>query len=108
MFTAKEPAPGADGKPASGEKMSQAKELLKVRRSRACAPHAYRDSHTALSSQRYGSAYLITSISLSIVSFGLSYALISAGVDVAALLEKARCVCTRRIFSACVLRHAVR
>ncbi len=40
--------------------------------------------------QRYGSAYLVTSISLSIVSFGLSYILVSAGVDVASLLEKAR------------------
>lgn len=40
--------------------------------------------------QVYGSAYLITSISLSVVSFTLSYVLVSAGVDVAGLLEKAR------------------
>lgn len=39
---------------------------------------------------KYGSAYLITSISLSIVSFGLCYALINAGVDVGALLSKVR------------------
>jgi hypothetical protein len=43
--------------------------------------------------QVYGSAYLITSISLSIVSFSLSYVLVSAGVDVAGLLEKARAAC---------------
>lgn len=41
---------------------------------------------------KYGSAYLLTSISLSLVSFGLCYALISAGVDVASLLAKVRCV----------------
>ena len=45
--------------------------------------------------QRYGSAYLLTSISLSVVSFSLSYALVSAGVDVAGLLEKARGPSTR-------------
>jgi hypothetical protein len=39
---------------------------------------------------KYGSAYLLTSISLSLVSFGLCYALISAGVDVASLLAKVR------------------
>ena len=37
---------------------------------------------------KYGSAYLITSISLSLVSFGLCYALVSAGVDVPSLLGK--------------------
>lgn len=47
-------------------KASQAKELLK----------------------RYGVAYLITSISLSLISFGLSYALVTSGVDVAAILNK--------------------
>jgi hypothetical protein len=40
---------------------------------------------------QYGGAYLVTSISLSLVSFALCYALIQAGVDVPALLEK---VCT--------------
>lgn len=39
---------------------------------------------------KYGSAYLLTSISLSLVSFGLCYALINAGVDVASLLGKVR------------------
>lgn len=43
---------------------------------------------------KYGSAYLLTSISLSLVSFGLCYALISAGVDVASLLGKVR-ACVR-------------
>eukprot|EP00242_Pyramimonas_sp_CCMP2087_P006550 CAMPEP_0198213428 /NCGR_PEP_ID=MMETSP1445-20131203/28861_1 /TAXON_ID=36898 /ORGANISM="Pyramimonas sp., Strain CCMP2087" /LENGTH=166 /DNA_ID=CAMNT_0043888069 /DNA_START=269 /DNA_END=766 /DNA_ORIENTATION=+ len=47
-------------------KRSQAKELLK----------------------QYGSAYLITSISLSLISFGLCYLLVSAGLDVGALLAK--------------------
>lgn len=38
--------------------------------------------------KRYGSAYLITSISFAIVSFAACYALVNAGVDVAALLGK--------------------
>ncbi|KAL3154780.1 hypothetical protein ABBQ38_011326 [Trebouxia sp. C0009 RCD-2024] len=37
---------------------------------------------------RYGSAYLITSISFAIVSFTLCYALISSGVDVSSLLRR--------------------
>ncbi|KAL3828606.1 hypothetical protein ACJIZ3_017408 [Penstemon smallii] len=37
---------------------------------------------------KYGGAYLATSITLSLISFGLCYALISAGVDVPALLQK--------------------
>lgn len=37
---------------------------------------------------KYGGAYLATSITLSLISFGLCYTLISAGVDVSALLQK--------------------
>mmetsp|Transcript_3019 Transcript_3019/g.7506 ORF Transcript_3019/g.7506 Transcript_3019/m.7506 type:complete len:180 (-) Transcript_3019:500-1039(-) len=37
---------------------------------------------------QYGSAYLITSISFAIVSFGLCYLAVDGGVDVAALLSK--------------------
>ncbi|KAJ8768115.1 hypothetical protein K2173_021055 [Erythroxylum novogranatense] len=37
---------------------------------------------------KYGGAYLATSITLSLISFALCYALISAGVDVQALLQK--------------------
>ncbi|XP_052186441.1 uncharacterized protein LOC127797510 [Diospyros lotus] len=37
---------------------------------------------------KYGGAYLATSITLSLISFGLCYALISAGVDVQTLLQK--------------------
>ncbi|EKX47173.1 hypothetical protein GUITHDRAFT_152177 [Guillardia theta CCMP2712] len=37
---------------------------------------------------KYGSAYLLTSISLSLVSFGICYVLVDNGVDVAALLSK--------------------
>ncbi|KAK9821784.1 hypothetical protein WJX81_002796 [Elliptochloris bilobata] len=37
---------------------------------------------------RYGSAYLITSISFAILSFGACYALVSSGVNVAALLQR--------------------
>ncbi|EPS72421.1 hypothetical protein M569_02343, partial [Genlisea aurea] len=37
---------------------------------------------------KYGGAYLATSISLSLISFGLCYALVTAGVDVSALLQK--------------------
>lgn len=38
--------------------------------------------------KRYGSAYLITSITFAIISFSLCYALVSAGVDVASLLSR--------------------
>ncbi|KAG9128977.1 hypothetical protein Leryth_014758 [Lithospermum erythrorhizon] len=37
---------------------------------------------------KYGGAYLATSITLSLISFTMCYALISAGVDVQALLQK--------------------
>lgn len=37
---------------------------------------------------KYGGAYLATSITLSLISFGLCYALINAGVDVPSLLQK--------------------
>lgn len=37
---------------------------------------------------RYGSAYLITSISFAIVSFAACYAAVDAGLDVAALLQR--------------------
>ena len=55
-----------EGADARGTKMDSAKKLLK----------------------KYGSAYLVTSISLSIVSISLCYALISAGVDVPGLLDR--------------------
>ena len=60
-FTSKESS--TDGRKSAG---SQAKDLL----------------------ARYGSAYLATSISLSLVSFGLCYVLVNNGVDVPAVLEK--------------------
>ncbi|KAJ1440742.1 hypothetical protein SESBI_01814 [Sesbania bispinosa] len=37
---------------------------------------------------KYGGAYLATSITLSLISFALCYALINAGIDVQALLQK--------------------
>ena len=37
--------------------------------------------------KKYGGAYLLTSTSLALVSFGLCYALVSNGVDVASLLS---------------------
>ena len=37
---------------------------------------------------KYGSAYLITSITFALFSFALCYALVSAGVDVSALLGR--------------------
>lgn len=37
---------------------------------------------------KYGGAYLATSITLSLISFSLCYVLISAGIDVQALLQK--------------------
>ena len=39
---------------------------------------------------KYGGAYLATSITLSLISFSLCYALISAGIDVQALLQKVK------------------
>lgn len=65
ILTSKEKEAGPDGTPRV-KKRSQAKELLK----------------------QYGSAYLITSISLSLISFGLCYLLVGAGLDVGALLAK--------------------
>lgn len=38
--------------------------------------------------KKYGSAYLVTSISLSLISFGVCYLLVSQGIDVATLLSK--------------------
>ena len=38
--------------------------------------------------KRYGSAYLLTSVSFAIVSFAACYAMVNAGVDVAGLLTK--------------------
>lgn len=108
VFTQKDGSAGGEG--GNGQKFTQAKDLLKARRRRQLA-HAgaaqetrrerekapnkpWAESRTA-ATQVYGSAYLVTSISLSIVSFSLSYVLVSAGVDVAGLLEKARrCACS--------------
>lgn len=59
VFTSKDDKDGAS-------KGQQAKDLLK----------------------RYGSAYLLTSVSFAIVSFAACYALVNAGVDVAGLLGK--------------------
>ncbi len=47
---------------------------------------------------QYGGAYLVTSISLSLVSFALCYALVQAGVDVPAVLEKVCTPSNRTIF----------
>ena len=38
--------------------------------------------------KRYGSAYLITSISFALVSFSICYALVNSGVDISGLLSK--------------------
>ncbi|MFS8007718.1 hypothetical protein Hanom_Chr14g01264351 [Helianthus anomalus] len=62
IFSSKEDEEG-DGKKSKGD---QAKELL----------------------TKYGGAYLATSITLSLISFSLCYALVTAGVDVPALLQK--------------------
>lgn len=61
IFSSKEEGEGKDK-----SKGDQAKELL----------------------AKYGGAYLATSITLSLISFAVCYALISAGVDVQALLQK--------------------
>lgn len=57
---------GAEGGDAGASRMDMAKKLLK----------------------RYGSAYLATSISLSLISITVFYFLVAGGIDVAALLEK--------------------
>ena len=44
--------------------------------------------------QKYGIAYLATSIPLSLLSFTLCYSLVSSGVDVASLLSKINIVAT--------------
>lgn len=64
IFSSREEGEEGEGKNKS--KGDQAKELL----------------------AKYGGAYLATSITLSLISFSLCYALISAGVDVQALLQK--------------------
>ncbi|GJN27678.1 hypothetical protein PR202_gb15720 [Eleusine coracana subsp. coracana] len=63
IFSSKEQEEGGEGKKS---RTDQAKELL----------------------AKYGGAYLATSITLSLISFALCYALISAGVDVQDLLGK--------------------
>ncbi len=64
IFSSKEE--GKDGSEQQKSKGDQAKDLL----------------------AKYGGAYLVTSITLSLISFTLCYALISAGIDVQALLQK--------------------
>lgn len=64
IFSSKEE--GGQGNEETKSKGNQAKELL----------------------AKYGGAYLATSITLSLISFALCYALISAGVDVQSLLLK--------------------
>ncbi|ESW04473.1 hypothetical protein PHAVU_011G097600 [Phaseolus vulgaris] len=64
IFTSKEE--GKDNSDQQNSKADQAKDLL----------------------TKYGGAYLATSITLSLISFALCYALISAGVDVQAVLQK--------------------
>ena len=51
-------------------------------------PREWKPSDAKELLKKYGSAYLITSISLSLISFGLCYLLVSAGLDVSALLAK--------------------
>jgi len=64
IFSSKEE--GKDNSEEQKSKADQAKELL----------------------AKYGGAYLATSITLSLISFALCYALISAGIDVQSLLQK--------------------
>lgn len=51
-------------------------------------PREWKPSDAKELLKKYGSAYLITSISLSLISFGLCFLLVSAGLDVSALLAK--------------------
>ncbi|CAL1367331.1 unnamed protein product [Linum trigynum] len=66
IFSSKDEKKTVDGGAQEKSKGDQAKELL----------------------TKYGGAYLATSITLSIISFSLCYALVNAGVDVQALLQK--------------------
>ncbi|KAL5710451.1 hypothetical protein ACHQM5_021010 [Ranunculus cassubicifolius] len=63
IFSSKDEGKEGEGQKSKG---NQAKELL----------------------AKYGGAYLVTSITLSLISFSLCYVLISSGVDVQALLQK--------------------
>lgn len=63
IFSSKEDGEDNTGQKSKGD---QAKELL----------------------AKYGGAYLATSITLSLISFALCYALVSSGIDVQALLQK--------------------
>jgi len=65
FFTSKDGDSGGDGK-GKTRKTDKAKDL----------------------SAKYGGAYLLTSISLSLVSFSLCYILVNAGIDVPGLLLK--------------------
>lgn len=65
FFTSKDGDSGGDGK-GKTRKTDKAKDLL----------------------AKYGGAYLLTSISLSLVSFSLCYILVNAGIDVPGLLLK--------------------
>ena len=66
MLTSKDGGEGAAGGAGAPSKAAQAKALL----------------------ARYGSAYLITSISFAIVSMTACYLAVDAGVDVAGLLQR--------------------
>ncbi|CAL1403826.1 unnamed protein product [Linum trigynum] len=66
IFSSKDDEKTGDGGEQEKSKGDQAKELL----------------------TKYGGAYLATSITLSIISFSLCYALVNSGVDVQALLQK--------------------
>ncbi|PKI73378.1 hypothetical protein CRG98_006316 [Punica granatum] len=66
IFSSKKEGKSEEGGEKKKSKANQAKELL----------------------AKYGGAYLATSITLSLISFALCYALISAGIDVQSLLLK--------------------
>lgn len=66
IFSSKEVEEEGQGGEGKKSRTDQAKELL----------------------AKYGGAYLATSITLSLISFALCYALVSAGVDVRDLLGK--------------------
>lgn len=104
VFTAKGDDKGES--PSNGKKFSQAADLLKARRSAwltvTFASNTIWPLTHPLSTrppQRYGSAYLITSISLAIISYALCYSLIDAGVDVAAVLRQVRASEGRELLS---------
>lgn len=81
-----EPPPGASTSSSDGEDGAAA--AAAAASSSGAAPPPSKTEQAKALLARYGSAYLVTSISFALVSFAACYAAVSAGVDMAALLAR--------------------